>query len=272
MADAHTQFVGSIPEKYDQHLGPLFFEHYAADLAGRVATAADGRILEIACGTGISTQFLRAAVADSVAITATDLNPAMLDYARGRRGDLANVEFQQADALDLPFEDAAFDAVLCQFGLMFLPDKRAGIREAARVLKPGGLLALNVWDSLDRNPVARVAHEAIGRFFTDDPPTFLLLPYGYHDPDPIRAMLLGEGFVEVAVDFVDSIVERPTARHAAVGLVEGNPGIHEIRERASAGPEAVVDAVAAALGQAFGDAPMRAPLRAIVVTARRPRP
>ena len=165
MADTHGEFVGSIPETYDAHLGPLLFEHYAADLAERVTVPPGGRILELACGTGIATARLRAALPEGVEIVATDLNEAMLDYARNKRGDLPNLRYQVADALDLPFEDGSFDAVACQFGVMFFPDKAAGAREAARVLKPGGAYAFNVWDSLDRNPAIKVAQDTISRFF-----------------------------------------------------------------------------------------------------------
>ncbi len=194
MTDTHIEFVGSIPEIYDRHLGPLLFEHYAADLAGRVTVPPGGRVLELACGTGIATERLRAALPEDVEIVATDLNEAMLDLARSKRGNLANVHYQVADALDLPFEDGSFDAVVCQFGVMFFPDKAAGAREAARVLKPGGTYVFNVWDSLDRNPVIKVAQDTISGFFDGDPPTFLSIPFGYHALDPITVLLQDAGF------------------------------------------------------------------------------
>ena len=269
MTEKHTEFIGSIPETYDTHLGPLFFEYYAADLARRIDVPARGRVLETACGTGIATEFLRAALPENVEIVATDLNEPMLDFARARRGDLPNVRFQQADALDLPFEDNAFDAVICQFGLMFLPDKPAGVRQAARVLKPGGRFVFNVWDSLEWNPVAQVAQETIGGYFDTDPPTFLLIPFGFHELDPIKTMLLEAGLTDIEISIVPTVIERPSARHTAVGFVEGNPGVHEILDRATAPPEAIIDAVAEAFRDAFGDAPLRTPLQAIVVSASR---
>ena len=270
MTAAHTQFVGSIPEKYDEHLGPLFFEYYAADLARRVAAASPDRVLETACGTAISTEFLRRALPREVEIVATDLNEPMLEFAREKRGTLANVRFEQADALDLPFDDETFDAVVCQFGLMFYPDKAAGIAEAARVLKPGGLFAFNVWDSLERNPIARVAHDTIGGFFESDPPVFFLTPFGYHAIDPIKTLLQVAGFAALEIAVVPTTVAPPSAGQLAIGFVEGAPIVQDILERATAPPETIIEAVAEAFREAFGDAPLRTPLQAIVVTARRP--
>ncbi len=270
MADKHIEFVGSIPEIYDEYLGPLLFEYYAAELAGRVTVPPGGRVLELACGTGIATGHLRAALPADVEIVATDLNEAMLDFARKKRGDLAKVHYQVANAQDLPFEDASFDAVVCQFGIMFFPDKAAGAREALRVLKPGGTYAFNVWDSLDRNPVIKVAQDTISGFFDGDPPTFLLTPFGYHALDPIVALLRDAGFGALDVSVLPTVVERPSAQSVARGCVEGNPGIHEINARATAPAEVIVEAVAAALRENFGDAPLRTPLQAIVITARKP--
>jgi ubiquinone/menaquinone biosynthesis C-methylase UbiE len=272
MSSTHTQFVGSIPEIYDAHLGPLFFEFSAADLAERVGAVLPegGRVLEVACGTGISSENLRQALPVTADILATDLNEAMVEFAKAKRGALPKVAFQLADALALPFEDEGFDAVVCQFGIMFFPDKAKGIAEMARVLKPGGLLAFNVWDSLKHNQVAEVALKAIASFFETDPPTFLALPFGYADIDPIKALMQQAGFEGLNIHVVATTIERPDARHLARGFVEGNPGIHEIRERATAEPETIVEAVADAFETAFGPAPLKIPLQEIVFTAVKP--
>jgi ubiquinone/menaquinone biosynthesis C-methylase UbiE len=270
VATQHAAFVGSIPEKYDEHLGPLFFHYYARDLAGRVDPATDGPVLETACGTGISTEFLREALSPARAIVATDLNEPMLDFARSRRGGLAGVRFERADAGELPFPDQSFDALVCQFGIMFFPDKARALREAGRVLRSSGQLLFNVWDSLDRNPVPRIAHEATERFFEGDPPSFMQTPFGFNEVDFIRKLLEEAGFEDVEAEVVSTVVERPSARGLAIGLVEGNPGILEIRERANAPPEQIVEAVAEAIRSELGDAPVQAPLQAIAFSARRP--
>lgn len=270
MATKHVKFDGAIPEIYDSHLGPLLFHHYATDLAGRIHVATGGRVLETACGTGNATEKLRAVLSDDVEIIATDLNDAMLAIAGDKRGDLANVTYRQADALSLPFEDNSFDAVACQFGIMFFPDKDAGAREALRVLKPGGVFAFNVWGSFETNPAMRIAHETISGFFTENPPSFLKTPFGFYRTDPIDQLLRDAGFGAIEIETVDTVVERPSAHHVAVGAVEGNPGIHEIDDRATADRETVVEAVAQALCDSLGDAPLRVPMQAIVITAKKP--
>jgi SAM-dependent methyltransferase len=269
MAQSHTQFVGSIPELYEEHLGPLLFHFYAQDLAGRLDDDAVGRVLEIACGTGIATEYLRHALPHPCQIVATDLNDPMLEFARSRRANLGNVQFDRADAGSLPFEDGSFDAVVCQFGVMFFPEKPRAMREAYRVLRSGGQLIFNVWESLSQNPAPRIAHETIAQFFDGEAPTFLLTPFGYHDVDAIVALVEGAGFETVGVDRVSTLVERPSAHSIAIGLVKGNPGIAEIRERADATPDTIVHAVARKLREELGDDPIRCPLAAIVFSARR---
>lgn len=269
MTTSHTQFVGSIPELYEEHLGPLLFHFYAHDLARRVEGLGTRRILETACGTGIVTEYLRKALPAGSEIVATDLNAPMLEFARTRRASLPNVRFETADANGLPFGDESFDAVVCQFGIMFFPDKERAMREARRVLRTGGQLVFNVWESLAHNPAPRIAHETIGRFFEGAAPTFMLTPFGYHDVDSIVLLLERAGFENVSFEHVPTVVERPSARSLAIGLVEGNPGIVEIRERANAAPDEIVEAVAEAIREELGDDPVRCPLEAIVFSARR---
>src|SRR5262245_40396331 len=135
----NVDFSGSIPEFYDEHLGPVIFAPYAEDLAKRVARRVkSGRLLEIACGTGVLTRRLDAALKKAVEIVATDLNADMVARARSKAPASKRIEWRTADAASLPFPDGSFDAVVCQFGLMFVPDKAAAFREARRVLREGG--------------------------------------------------------------------------------------------------------------------------------------
>jgi ubiquinone/menaquinone biosynthesis C-methylase UbiE len=268
MPEANAQFVGSIPEIYDRHLGPVLFEPYAADLAARVKVGPSARVLELACGTGIVTRRLRDALPPGATLVATDLNEPMLAHAALRFRPDERVEWRLADACAIPFADESVDAVVCQFGYMFVPDKPLAMREARRVLRPGGLLAFNVWGSWDDNPFARVAHETIAGFFPKDPPTFYQVPFSMHDRGQLETLVCGAGFDAVAIETVRLTGESPSARELAVGLVQGNPVVAAIRERGTVPVETIVDRVAEAVRRLAGDRPARISLLAHVVTAR----
>jgi ubiquinone/menaquinone biosynthesis C-methylase UbiE len=261
-----VQFDGSIPEIYDRFLGPLLFEPFARDLARRMAAIKPRNVLEIAAGTGIVTRRLLEALPTST-ITVTDLNEPMLARARQQLGEDQRVRWRQADALDLPFSDEEFDAIVCQFGLMFFPDKLTAMREFHRVLKPSGHVLLNVWDSLESNPHGRISHAAIAESFPVDPPAFYEVPFSFHDVAEIRKLMLGAGFTSVAIETLELTGESPSAAAAARGLVGGNPCINVIMER---GPERVAEIerlTAERLTERYGDDPLRIPMRAHVVSA-----
>lgn len=265
-------FSGSIPEAYDQYLGPLLFEFSAQDIAKRLAGSGVElkKILEVACGTGISTAHIRRNLPDHIEIIATDLNPAMLAFAEAHRGGLPGVRYEIADATNLPYESGQFDASVCQFGVMFFPDLRAGLSEMYRVLVSGGFAACNIWDSFDGNPAAGIAHNTIAGFFEADPPAFLKVPFGSCSPEATKAEFEGVGFEEVEIHTVEATIERPTVMDVARGFVEGNPTIQEIESRLGEGVDAVVASVAEALGREFGYAPFITPLREFVITAYKP--
>src|SRR5438034_4528997 len=178
MNNKNAQFAGSIPAAYDRYLGPVLFPPYAEDLAARLKVDANGSVLELACGTGILTRILRDRLPAATRLVATDLNEPMIQNAAQKFRQGEAVEWRQADASSLPFDDASFDAVACQFGIMFVPDKALSAREARRVLKPGGVFLFNVWDSMEHNDLGRIAHETISSFFGMGPPTFHQAPFG----------------------------------------------------------------------------------------------
>jgi ubiquinone/menaquinone biosynthesis C-methylase UbiE len=269
MSDQHAAFVGSIPENYDRYLGPCLFEAYALDIARRVQVPDGASVLEIACGTGIVTRHLRNSLPTSARLVATDLNEAMLAYAVNKFQSHESVEFKKADAMELPFPDASFDVVVCQFGLMFFPDKERAMREAHRVLKPGGVYVFNVWDAIEKNELAGIANETVRAFFDQDPPTFYQIPFGLHDEAVIRKLLDGAGFRDAEMLDLEMTGVSPSAADAAKGLVEGNPVIVEINQRATSSVESIEAAVAAAIAARCGDNPVRGKLQAIVCTARR---
>jgi ubiquinone/menaquinone biosynthesis C-methylase UbiE len=266
-----ARFDGSIPEMYDQHLGALLFEPHAADIAARVANGRPRRVLEIAAGTGIVSRQLLKTLPMEASLTVTDLNAPMLEYARSKSAAHGRkVEWRQADAQDLPFPDESFDTVVCQFGVMFFPDRRRGLLEFNRVLETGGALIFSVWDSFDSNPVQSIAHSTIGSFFQEDPPDFYEVPCGMGKTADLRRLTEDAGFKEITIETVALLGSSTSPRSAAQGLVKGNPVINAIRERGTADIDEIVLALARALEKRFGAGPLQVPLRAHVVRAIKP--
>ena len=261
--------AGDVPSNYDRLLGPVFFVDFAADLARRAAATAPLRVLEVAAGTGILSRSLRDLLPTEAQLVVTDLNPAMLELARGKFAVAERVAFEPADALALPFPDRSFDAVVCQFGAMFFPNREQAFREAHRVLGGGGRYLFSVWDSLRRNPIGQLTAEIAARFSPADPPRFFEAPFSCHRIDPLREELDAAGFADHGICVV--AIEKTIADVAsyARGAVYGSPLLNELQAR-GIDPERVVDALAQAIPREFGNAPTRTPLRAIVFDARRP--
>jgi SAM-dependent methyltransferase len=260
-----AEFTGAVPRFYDRCLGPVLFEPFAADLVSRLPSAEGLRVLEVACGTGVVTRRLRQALRGSAQLVATDLNEAMLSYAR-QVVPAGGIDWQPADAQALPFPDSSFDVLVCQFGFMFLPDKPQGFREARRVLSPGGLLLGNVWCSRDENPALRVLQTVLERLFPANPPRFLDTPYGYHDNDRLRADMAAGGWQDVQLETVTLESESPSASEFATGFVRGSPLTHELLER-GVDLDAVTHEIAQALAHVGGDKPFRPTLAATIISA-----
>ena len=264
----NVTFAGTIPAHYETGLGPVIFASYADDLTTRVAAhLKNGRLLETACGTGLLTRRLDAALPRTVQITATDLNEGMLSHARATVAPSDRVQWRTADAAALPFGAEAFDAVVCQFGLMFVPDKARAFHEAHRVMGTGGRFFFNVWGRIEENPFARIAHTTIASFFGTQPPTFYQVPFGFHDAEVIAAHLRASQFVDVEMERVTLDLTASSAEAFARGLVEGNPIANAIRE-AGHSFTTVIDAVKTALVAEGGDAPFRSTMSALVCQAR----
>jgi SAM-dependent methyltransferase len=263
-------FSGSIPQFYERHLVPLIFAPYAADIAARAQQQAPSRVLEVAAGSGAATRALAKALLSSVSIVATDLNQPMLDHAAAI-GTSRPVQWQQADAMQLPFADESFDLVVCQFGAMFFPDKAQAFAEARRVLRPGGSFLFSVWDSIKHNEFADVVVDELARLFTDDPPRFLArIPHGYHDRTTIEADLAAAGFAD-APEFstVTECSRAPSARIPAMAYCQGTPLRSEIESRDASRLEEATALATAALERRFGTANLSGKIQAHVVSAVR---
>jgi ubiquinone/menaquinone biosynthesis C-methylase UbiE len=270
MAATDRLFAGSIPQVYDRFLVPLIFEPYALDLAQRLAKTQARDVLETAAGTGVLTRAIAARLPADARMVGTDLNEPMLDRAGARQSGDSRITWRQADALALPFADQSFDAVACQFGVMFFPDKVQGYKEARRVLKPGGHFFFNVWDRLSENEFPNVVTEALAARFPQDPPRFMArTPHGYHDVERIRAELNAAGFIGISIDAVANWSKAPSPRDAAIAFCQGTPLRNEIEARDASGLEEATQQAAQALAHRFGNGAIEGRIRAFAITAAR---
>src|SRR5260221_11407704 len=266
MPESDKVFAGSIPTLYDTHLVPLIFEPYAADLARRLSSRRLSRVLEVAAGTGVVTRSMVSALPETVSIVATDLNQAMLDRA-ATVGTKRPVEWRQADAMQLPFPDGAFDAMVCQFGVMFFPDKAKAFAEARRVLKPGGVFLFNVWDRIEENEFADTVTSALQTLFPQDPPRFMVrTPHGYHDHSVIRRDLAGGGFnVQARIETLAARSRAASPKIPAIAYCQGTPLRNEIEARGATRLGEATDFAAEAVAERFGRGAVDGKIQAHVI-------
>ena len=265
-----TAFAGPIPQVYDRYLVPLIFEPYAADLALRTVQRQPSRVLETAAGTGVVTRQLATMLPPEVSIVATDLNQTMLDQAAAE-GTARPVEWRQADALHLPFPDACFDVVVCQFGVMFFPDKARAFAEARRVLRSGGQFLFNVWDRIEHNEFANTVTQAVGTLFPDDPPRFFArIPHGYHDPSVIAQDLARGGFTRSPqMTTLPARSRAVSPRIPAVAYCQGTPLRGEIEARDPSRLIEATDIATSAIAQQFGSETVDGKIQAHIVAIER---
>jgi ubiquinone/menaquinone biosynthesis C-methylase UbiE len=268
MVSVDVRFSGSVPANYEQYLVPLLFRPYAEELVARAREWGPKRILETACGTGVVTALLASAFPEAE-IVATDLNQAMIDVAQTRVAS-PNVAFRQADALDLPFADGSFDLIVCQFGVMFYPDKVQGNREARRLLSDGGHYLLAIWDRIERNTLSNLAYQAMAEIFPDNPPKFMTRgPFSYYEPEWIEAHLEEAGFEDINIETVEHLSRSPSAADAARGLVYGSPMGVELADYGPNALDLVFERLSQSAARYENGEGFAAPMVAHIVTARR---
>jgi ubiquinone/menaquinone biosynthesis C-methylase UbiE len=268
MAESDKVFAGSIPELYDTLLVPLIFEAYATHMAALVASSSPLSLLETAAGSGALTRALAPSLSAGARYAVTDLNKPMLDHAATRQGPDARIEWRQADALDLPFEDGSFDVVCCQFGVMFFPDRVAGYAEARRVLKPGGRFVLSVWDRIEENVFADEVTNALAAVFPHDPPRFLArTPHGYYDIALIHEDLSHAGFSKLKIETRDDVRRASAASDVATAYCHGTPLRNEIEARGAGLLQFATDRATAAIAGRHGEGPVAGKIQAHVIVA-----
>ena len=266
MSETDKVFAGSIPENYDRYMVPMIFEPFAVDLARRAASLSPVAVLEIAAGTGVVTRALAPKLSPGASYVVSDLNQPMLDYAASHQAPDDRITWRQADAMALPFEDAAFDLVCCQFGAMFFPNRTSAYREAKRVLKPGGHFLFNVWDRIEENIFADDVTNALAKLFPNNPPRFLArTPHGYNDTAVIRSDLEEAGFSRVMIETRAEQSRAASPRIPAVGYCQGTPLRNEIEARGEL--ETATDHAAAALAARHGSGAVAAKIQAHIIVA-----
>jgi SAM-dependent methyltransferase len=265
--NADKLFTGPIPELYEQYLVPLIFQPYADDLARRVGERRPSRVLEIAAGTGVVTRAMAKVLPDEAQLVVTDLNAPMLARAEAVGLNGRVVEWRQADAMQLPFDDGSFDLVVCQFGVMFFPDKATAFAEARRVLQPGGMFVFNVWDRIEENDFANAVSRALAECFPDSPPDFMArTPHGYHQRDAIERDLRAGGFATApSFDTVGKRSQAESARVPAVGFCQATPMRAELEGRGGDAMQRATDYCEAALRSQFGEGPIEGRISAHVI-------
>jgi SAM-dependent methyltransferase len=266
MVDIAANFSGSMPEYYDRILGQGL-DVFAADLVGRLSTRPLGDVLELACGTGVATRHLRERLDPRLRLVASDLSKPMLDYARNKLRGVRDIEWREADAAALPFKDATFGAVVCAFGVMFVPDKKAAFREARRVLQEGGTLLFNVWDGLEANPHSRATNDVIEEMFPGDPEMRFRGPFEFNDRVLLDALLAEARFRPLRMEAVRLEIRAPSARDYATGQLKGTPR-GALLEKRGLPVEEIIQKCAAALARVGGEAPFRCTAQALVIEAR----
>lgn len=260
--EKNVSFSGSIPLNYDQYLGPFLFEPYAIEVASRLKDQNFKNILEIAAGTGRLTKYMSEWV-NYENFTATDINPDMLEIAKDRiKGK--NINWMQADAMELPFGDSSFDLVIIQFGIMFFPDKEQGLREAWRVLRKGGKIIYTTWDKAENNEAIYTGRTIIADYFADNPPVFYNIPFSMYDEKELKILTEEAGFRNVKINLVRK-EGQSNATDLAIGMVEGNPVIFSILEKNASLVEPIKRHVAEELGKKHGKDPLTSRLQAWII-------
>lgn len=268
MPESDKVFAGSIPKLYDALMVPLIFEAYAAHLAELVAVSSPRSVLERAAGSGVVTRALAPKLSTDARYVVTDLNRPMLDYAAARQGSDSRIKWRQADALNLPFEDASFEVVCCSFGAMFFPDRVVGYAEARRMLRPGGRFVFSVWDRIEENAFADDVTKAVAALFPHDPPRFLArTPHGYHDVALIREELNRAGFTEIDIETREEVSRAPSASDAATAYCQGTPLRNEIEARDARLLQLATDRAMEAIASRRGEGPVAGKIQAHVIVA-----
>ncbi len=252
---------------HDRFFAPCVLSPFADDLARRVARLNNGPLLEIAAGTGVLTDAIASTLSAGMTIVATDPSGATVDYATKKSG-MARVVWQLADPHDLPFRDATFGIVTCQFRMAALGDPVDVFKQVRRIMKKGARFVFNVPGALQQNPVADCLQAAMDELFPANPPRFIADGlHGYADNAMIDDDLTHAGFTEAIYTVVDLPLVAASANEVATGYCLGTSLRDELEQRTRGDLEGAVRAATLALQDHFGSGPIESSMRAHVISA-----
>jgi len=259
-------FSGSIPNHYDQYLGPMFFEPYAIEVSNRIDPSSIDVALELASGTGRVTRHLRNVLPSTSKLIASDISPDMLAVAKEKL-KAANIDWQIIDAQELAFDDDSIDLVVCCFGYMFVPEKSKAFAEVHRVLRAGGMFLLTTWDNLELIGASHVYRNIAKKYLEEPLPESCNLPFSMNDESAIKEMLQKAGFSKISIEKVSKVSVSATAKEATEGLTQGGSIYNAIMSRNPDWIGEIKALVEKELAQKFGEAPMVAPMSAVISQA-----
>jgi SAM-dependent methyltransferase len=266
MASAWTA-SGTPGEVYQREMVPAIFARWAPDLIELAGLRPGERVLDVACGTGVVTRLAAERVGPTGKVTGLDINKEMLAAARAQWSP-PTVEWVEGSALTVPLPDGAVDAVVCQQGLQFFPDRAAAVREMHRVLVPGGRLALAVWRSVAHQPAFHALAAALAMRIGAE--RAALPPFGFGDRDALRAVVVGGGFREVRIRVEVKTVRFPSAAGFVRTIVTGAPSmLGALAEQGDEALDAIANEVADGVRDWIDDDGLGFPAVSHIVTARR---
>jgi ubiquinone/menaquinone biosynthesis C-methylase UbiE len=264
MSKEAFRFTGNDAANYEQYLGPLIFEPSAIEFLSHLVTIPARDILETSCGTGRLTSHLRQYFPLADRLTATDISVDMLTLAEERLND-ASIEFNIADAQQLPFQDQSFDLVVNQYGLMFFPDKRKGFDEAYRVLKPGGYFAFATWDRTENIPLFKlVIDDTVIPFFQGEDTSRFYTPFSLHSPEQLLDFLQEAGFRHNKVMLVEFNGHTDLVMNVVNGLFLKHPLGREVKEKYPEAYDRIATELEQRLREHFGKEPFEFELKAFI--------
>lgn len=194
MTENAWQVSAEAAEVYEAKFVPAIFAEWAPRIAGAAGIGPGQRVLDVACGTGV---VARECARRGAEVTGLDLNEGMLSVARRISPD---IDWRQGDASDVPFEDGSFDAVVCQFGLMFFPEREKSLAEQWRVLAPGGRLAVSTWDAIEQIPIYVAMVGLIERHAGGDAAQALRAPFWLGDTTNLTNVFSAAGIADFEID------------------------------------------------------------------------